>query len=88
MLFFRLPKDGIYDNQRQLREELRARWVEQRAGQTLDPEIEAVPATESESFSQKPAVVTWYSPERGFGLAEAGLPKSNLYPPLYPPLCA
>jgi cold shock CspA family protein len=74
--FFRLPKDGIYDNQRQLRSELRARWIDEPAGQQLDPDNVAVPAVESENFSQKRAVVRWYSVERGFGFAEAGLPKS------------
>jgi cold shock CspA family protein len=75
-LFFRLPKDGIYDNQRQLREELKARWVDQRATQTPDPETETVPAVESDSFSQRQAEVTWYDSERGYGFAEAGLPQS------------
>lgn len=75
-LFFRLPKDGIYDNQRQLRDELKSRWVEQRYSETLDPETDTVPAVETDSFSQKQAEVTWYDPERGFGFAEAGLPQS------------
>jgi cold shock CspA family protein len=75
-LFIRLPTDGIYDNQRQLREELCARWVDQRVGQGADHVPEVVPVVEADSFSQKPAVVTWYSPERGYGFAEAGLPKS------------
>ena len=74
-LFFRLPMDGIYDNQRLLRDELRARWVDQRSGQPMDPDNEAVPAVESENFSQKAATVMWYSAERGYGFAEAGLPR-------------
>ena len=76
VLFFRLPKDGIYDNQRSLREELKVRWVDQRANQISDPDSEDVPAIESESFSQKPAVVTWYNQNKGYGFAEAGLPQS------------
>jgi cold shock CspA family protein len=76
VLFFRLPKDGIYDNQPQLREELKTRWIDQRWARTLDPETETVPAVESDSFSQKHAEVTWYDPERGYGFAEAGLPQS------------
>jgi cold shock CspA family protein len=75
-LFFRLPNDGIYDSQRLLREELRARWVDQRSAQTPDPETETVPAVESDSFSQRPAEVHWYDPERGYGFAEAGLPQN------------
>jgi cold shock CspA family protein len=75
-LFFRLPKDGIYEGQRQLREELRARWVDQRSAQTPDPETETVPAVETDNFSQKQAEVTWYDPARGFGFAEAGLSQS------------
>lgn len=75
-MFFRLPKDGIFGNQRQLREELKARWVDQRSAQTSDPEKETVPAIKSDSFSQKQAEVTWYDPERGYGFAEAGLPQS------------
>lgn len=75
-LFFRIPKDGIYDGQRLLREELKARWVDQRSAQTPDPETETIPAVETDNFSQKQAEVTWYDPARGFGFAEAGLPQT------------
>jgi cold shock protein len=75
-LFFHFPKDGIYDNQRQLREELKARWIENTGDQIGDPETETVPASEAENFSQRPAIVSWYSAERGYGFVEAGLPKS------------
>jgi cold shock CspA family protein len=74
-LFFRFPKDGIYDSQRQLRVELRARWVEQRSTHGSDSEIETVPANEADNFSQKAAVMKWYNRERGYGFADAGLPR-------------
>ena len=70
-LFVRLPTDAMFDNQRQFRSEMVARWIEQSS--TLQP---VAADGETENFSHREAIVSWYDPERGYGFAEAGLGRS------------
>jgi cold shock CspA family protein len=66
--FVRLPKDSLYDGQRQLRIELSKRWVEPKK-QDSHREINQ-PA---EGFSHIPVVVKWFNADKGYGFVEAGL---------------
>jgi cold shock CspA family protein/GTPase SAR1 family protein len=72
-LLMRLPRDAIYDGQRQLRQELKARWIDQRG---MQPSSDgAPPEIEREHFSQRSAVVLRYNAEKGYGFLDAGLNK-------------
>jgi cold shock CspA family protein len=70
-LFMRLPTDSIFDNQRQFRSEMVSRWIEHSS--TQQP---VTANAETENFSHRDAIVSWYDSERGYGFAEAGLGKS------------
>jgi cold shock CspA family protein/energy-coupling factor transporter ATP-binding protein EcfA2 len=76
-LYTRIPKDGIYEGQRQLRFDLKARWIEHRTSETLDAGEKSSPpeilSAENAGLSQVSAVVKWFSSEKGYGFAVAGL---------------
>jgi len=76
-LYAHVPKDIIYDGQRQLRYDLNVRWVEQRTSVTLDADDSvsslAASAQDKAGFSHVPATVKWFNAERGYGFAVAGL---------------
>jgi cold shock CspA family protein/energy-coupling factor transporter ATP-binding protein EcfA2 len=76
-LYVHVPKDALYDGQRQLRFDLRTRWIEQGESSEVN-NIQAPSSTEprpsdQRSFDHIPAVVKWFNNERGFGLADAKL---------------
>src|SRR6185437_336619 len=74
--FLSLPADEIYDGQRQLREDIKGRWISR--GEEVE-ETDAGPASPVEArgvnagFSHLPTVVSWYNADRGYGFVEGGL---------------
>ena len=48
-----------------------ARWIEHSSARQ-----QVAASSETENFSHREAIVSWYDSERGYGFAEAGLGKS------------
>jgi cold shock CspA family protein len=71
-LFAILPKDAMYEGQRQFRWELRRRWIDRKQEPSAEDSAQASATEAAAGFSHVPAVVKWFSPEKGFGFAEAG----------------
>jgi cold shock CspA family protein len=70
-IFLLIPKDQMYEGQRQFRSELMKKWLDrddESNNEASRPASEAAPG-----FSHIPAVIKWFSSERGFGFGEAGL---------------
>jgi len=75
-LFARIPRDEIFEGQRQLRQVLRLRWAEQRDINEVSPEDkETADASLAEhaGYSHVSTIVKWYDSNRGYGFVEAGL---------------
>ena len=76
-LYVRLPKDVIYEGQRQLRNDLKARWIGYNlsdAPASAEEAVSSVVTTKPEpGYSHLPAIVKWYNVDKGYGFAEAGL---------------
>lgn len=70
--FVRLPKDEMYDGQRQLRADFRGRWIEDDTPAQV-VEGESRPEARQYGYSQIPATVKWFNPMKGYGFVEAGL---------------
>jgi cold shock CspA family protein len=66
-MYAKVPHDSIYDGQRQLRFDLKARWIENK-----DVSVDTS-GDKAAGYSQHPAVVKWYNFERGYGFADAKL---------------
>ena len=70
--FVLIPKDQMYEGQRQFRKELKLRWLEE--GIEASQPLTAQPATaQNVGYSHISAVVKWFATEKGYGFAEAGL---------------
>lgn len=74
-LHARIPQDSIYDGQRQLRFDLRGKWIE---NQEVTVDVEADKASRA-GFSHRPATVKWYRVDRGYGFADAALPQDVFF---------
>ena len=66
-IYSNIPNDSIFEGQRQLRSDFKARWIEQRQPQTNEA------TSDPTGFSQREVVVKWFSVDRGYGFAEANL---------------
>jgi cold shock CspA family protein len=76
-IFVRLPKDEMFDGQRQLRSDIIGRWIKSEDGVREVPVEEsalreAAPGSQA-GFSHLPAVVKWFNTEKGYGFVEAGV---------------
>lgn len=71
--YVRIPTDPMYDEQRQLRMDLKARWVEPHASaKTVELEQAQPPETLGNKFAGKSeltATVKWYDDQKGYGFA-------------------
>jgi cold shock CspA family protein len=72
-LFALLPKDAMYEGQRQFRSELKRRWVDSKQDASAENSAQSSVTEATAGFSHTPAVVKWFSQEKGFGFADAGL---------------
>src|SRR5262249_36701615 len=66
-MYMHVPTDPIYEGQRQLRYDMKARWVDRKDVNFTGAE------KPSQGFSHHPAVVKWYSVDRGYGFANANV---------------
>jgi cold shock protein len=76
-LYTKIPKDSIYEGQRQFRFDFKARWIEHRSSDQVRSTELASEA--SAGFSHVAAAVKWYSADKGYGFALAGLPEDVFF---------
>ncbi|MEI9994654.1 MAG: cold shock domain-containing protein [Rhizomicrobium sp.] len=69
-IFMRLPADELYNGQRQLRADLRGRWIDDTIAQGAKGDERT---SRQPGYSQVPATIKWFNPAKGYGFVEAGL---------------
>jgi cold shock CspA family protein len=74
-VFARVPADGLYAGQRQMREELKKRWVDKASdAQSIRGHLGvSLPDPKVSGLSHVKAKVIWFDPAKGYGFVDCGL---------------